>query len=64
MERQMKPDPRRVVARYTGNPDKKPIYPNEIDHGYEDAIAGGSDVMQELVQDLRHEQGSPRKATR
>lgn len=58
----MKPDPRRVVARYTGNPDGKPIYPNEIDHGYEDPIAGGSDVMQDLVNDLRHEQGNPRLA--
>jgi len=59
----MKPNPRRVVAAYTGNPGGKPIYPNKVDHGYEDPIAGGSDVMQDLVQDLRHEQGDPKLAS-
>jgi hypothetical protein len=58
----MKPTPsaHRVAQAYSGNPDGKPIYPNKIDHGYEKPIAGGSDVMQNLVQDLRHEQGSRR----
>ena len=45
-------------ASYSGNPDGKPLYPNEIDHGYEKAIAGGTDVMQKLVKELQHEQGS------
>lgn len=38
------------------------IYPNKIDHGYKDPISGGSDVMQDLVQDLRHEQGQSKLA--
>ena len=46
-------------ASYSGNPDGKPIYEVEIDHGYENAISGGSDVMQGLVNDLRREQGTP-----
>lgn len=56
----MTPCPKRVVAAYTGNPDGKPIYPNEVDHGYEEPVSGGSDVMKDLVEDLRHEQGTPR----
>lgn len=46
-----------TAASYSGNPDGKPIYPNEIDHGYNDPISGGSDVMVNLVEDLRREQG-------
>lgn len=42
---------------YDGNPDGKPIYPNEIDHGYDQSIRGDSGVMQQLVKNLRHEQG-------
>lgn len=34
------------------------IYPNEIDHGYEAPLAGGSDVMQQLQNQLLHEQGN------
>ena len=44
-------------AGYQGNPDEKDIYPRDIDHGYEDPISGGSDVMQQLVKNLRREQG-------
>ena len=46
-------------ASYSGNPDGKPIYDVDIDHGYENAISGGSNVMQGLVNDLRREQGNP-----
>jgi len=45
------------TASYTGNPDGQPIYPNEIDHGYEKPVSGGSDVMKVLIKDLRREQG-------
>jgi hypothetical protein len=34
------------------------IYPNEIDHGYEAPLAGGTDVMQKLQNQLLHEQGN------
>jgi hypothetical protein len=46
------------TASYTGNPDGKPIYPHEIEHGYEEPIAGGSDVMRRLQNQLLHEQGN------
>ena len=51
-----------LMASYEGNPDGVPIYPGEADHGYTDAVSGGSDVMQDLVGDLRKEQGNPRLA--
>lgn len=44
-------------ASYDGNPGGKPIYPNEIDHGYEKPVAGDTAVMKKLVQSLRFEQG-------
>ena len=45
------------TASYSGNPNGKPIYPNEIDHGYDQALSGGTDVMQRLVNRYKHEQG-------
>lgn len=36
---------------------------NSIDHGYDRPRSGGTDVMQVLVQDLRHEQGLGRTAS-
>lgn len=42
---------------YTGNPDGQGIYPNEIDHGYTEPLAGGTDVMRRLQNQFRHEQG-------
>jgi len=44
-------------AGYKGNPDGKDIYPNEIEHGYGEPIAGGTDVMRQLQNKLIHEQG-------
>jgi len=46
------------VASYKGNPDGKPIYPNEIQHGYGEPIAGGTDVMRRLQNQLLVEQGN------
>lgn len=46
------------VATYSGNPGGKPIYPNTIDHGYGEPLAGGTDVMRRLQNQLLHEQGS------
>ena len=61
----MKPSPKNIVARfletqasYTGNPDGKPIYPVEVDHGYEQPLAGGTDIMKRVVDRFRIEQGS------
>ena len=59
-------------ATYSGNPDGAPIYPNQIDHGYGEPLAGGTDVMRRLQNQLLHEQGtdnlmrpeSPRLAAR
>lgn len=45
-------------ASYSGNPDGKPIYPNEIDHGYDEPLAGGTDVMKRLQNRFLYEQGN------
>lgn len=55
---------RELEGSYSGNPDGKPIYPNEIDHGYEEPIGGGFDIMQDLNDDLVHEQGRSASAHR
>lgn len=47
----------RKMASYSGNPDGKPIYPTEIEHGYDEPLAGGTDVMKRLQNQLLHEQG-------
>lgn len=44
-------------AGYKGNPGGKDIYPNEIDHGYGEPLAGGTDVMRKLQNTYVHEQG-------
>lgn len=44
-------------AAYEGNPGGEPIYPNEIDHGYDQPLAGGTDVMKRLQNQYLHEQG-------
>jgi len=46
------------LATYSGNPGGKPIYPNEIDHGYDEPLAGGTDVMRRLQNQFLHEQGT------
>lgn len=46
------------VATYEGNPGGDPIYPNTIDHGYGEPLAGGTDVMRRLQNQLLHEQGT------
>lgn len=43
---------------YSGNPDGKDIYPNQIDHGHEEPLAGGTDVVRRLQNQLLHEQGN------
>ena len=47
------------AAGYKGNPDGQDIYQNEIDHGEDQPLAGGTDVMKRLQDDLLHEQGRP-----
>jgi hypothetical protein len=44
-------------AAYSGNPDGKPIYPVEVDHGDNQALSGGFDVMKRLQDRYRIEQG-------
>lgn len=44
-------------ASYSGNPDGKPIYPEDINHGEDRPLGGGTDVMQHLQNQLRIEQG-------
>ena len=46
------------TATYDGNPDGQPIYPNDIDHGVDAPLTGGFNVMQQLQNDLLHEQGN------
>ncbi len=48
-----------LLGGYTGNPDGKDIYENEIDHGTDQPLAGGTDVMKRLQDELLHEQGRP-----
>jgi hypothetical protein len=51
---------RRVVlgaAAYTGNPGGGSIYPVQVDHGYDEPLAGGTDVMRKLQNRLLTEQG-------
>jgi len=43
----------------TGDHGGKPIYPNEIDHGYDQPLSGGHDIMKRLQNNLVHEQGRP-----
>lgn len=45
-------------AAYSGNPDGKPIYPVEIDHGYKQPLSGGFDIMKRLQNKLLEEQGN------
>ena len=45
-------------AAYSGNPDGKPIYDVEVDHGEHQALAGGTDVMKRLQDHYLVEQGS------
>lgn len=50
---------RRVVmdAAYSGNPDGKPIYDKEVDHGEEHALSGGFDIMKRVQDKYLVEQG-------
>ena len=45
------------MSAYSGNPDGKPIYPVEVDHGDNQALSGGFDVMKRLQDRYRIEQG-------
>jgi len=49
------------LGAYSGNPDGKPIYDHEIDHGYGQPLAGGTDVMRRLQNQYRKEQGLPER---
>lgn len=44
-------------ASYDGNPSGKGIYPVEVDHGYGEPLAGGTDIMRKLQNRLLVEQG-------
>jgi len=46
-----------VKASYEGNPNGQPIYDHAINHGYDEPLAGGTDVMRRLQNQLRKEQG-------
>lgn len=50
-----------LLAGYKGNPDGKDIYKNEVDHGYDQALSGGHDIMKRLQDKLLHEQGRPER---
>lgn len=47
----------RVAAAYAGNPGAESIYPVQVDHGYDEPLAGGTDVMRKLQNRLLTEQG-------
>jgi len=48
-----------MEAAYSGNPDGKPIYNVEIDHGEHQPLSGGWDIMKRLQDQYRIEQGHP-----
>ena len=48
---------KKACDTYIGNPNGQGIYPNEIGHGYDEPLAGGTDVMRKLQNQLLHEQG-------
>jgi hypothetical protein len=48
---------------YSGNPGGKPIYDHKIDHGYEEPLSGGTDVMRRMQNQFRKEQGLPERPT-
>jgi hypothetical protein len=57
---------RQVVARFLKasvdppyKQDNKPIYPKPIDHGYNQPLSGGWDIMKRLQDQLVQEQGRP-----
>lgn len=58
-----------LIASYGGNPSGESIYPVQVDHGYTEPLAGGTDVMRKLQNRFLTEQGreprpeSPRLAT-
>jgi len=60
---ELKPDLMPIIRRYasakqvTGPPTTE-IYPKKIDHGYNEPLAGGTDVMKRLQDQLLIEQGS------
>lgn len=47
----------KTAQPYSGNPDGKPIYDVDVDHGEFQALAGGTDVMTRLQDEYRVEQG-------
>ena len=49
---------RYLDAGYSGNPNGADIYPNKVDHGYGEPLAGGTDVMRKLQNRLLQEQGN------
>lgn len=49
------------AATLNGDPDSATIYPNKINHGYDQPLAGGTDVMKRLQDKLLHEQGRPER---
>ena len=53
----MPPSPTRVASAYAGNPDAQSIYPVQVDHGYNESLSGGTDVMRSLQNRLLIEQG-------
>lgn len=56
--------PSRLAAadsRYKGNPDGKPVYNHVVDHGVDQPLSGGFDVMKQLQNEYLKEQGRPER---
>jgi len=47
------------MSGYEGNPGGKDIYPVKVDHGYDEPLSGGWDIMKRLQDRLVTEQGRP-----
>jgi len=48
-------------SRYKGNPDGEPVYNHVVDHGVDQPLSGGSDVMKQLQNEYLTEQGRPQR---
>lgn len=48
-------------SRYKGNPDGQPVYDHVVDHGVDQPLSGGFDVMKQLQNEYLKEQGRPER---
>ena len=48
-----------LLKKYAERPETTDIYPHNMDHGWTEPLAGGTDIMRRVQNQFRHEQGLP-----